>query len=370
MKCSVIYEKTLESIGRHRRIIHQGGQYSGKTVNILAALATICAQKQTTVTVTAKSFPHLRAGAMRDFERYVMPSFSTAIAQYRKSDHVVKWTSGAELEFKTYETEFDARGPKRDILFVNEANSFDYMTWWQLDSRSETSIIDYNPTIKFWAHEKVKDEPGTVFLRSWHEHNPFLSPVQHASIEGIKDPELWKVYARGITGNVVGLIYPDWDMVDTIEWEEPFFAIDFGYTNDPTAIVKMEKKRGKLYVQEIAYITGSMTAVRIKELLDNHGYNDNSIVYCEHDPDMIKQLKQLEVRAVAARKGQGSLNAGIEKLKEYDVYYIGRHIKAETEKYIWVVDELGNPTNKPIDGHNHALDAVRYGAYTHYYRAA
>jgi len=369
VKTSVIFKDTLDAIPKSRRIIHQGGQYSGKTVNILAALATVAAQSVKTITVTSKSFPHLRAGAMRDFERYVLPEFSGCIKQHRKSDHITIFNSGAVMEFKTYETEFDARGPKRDILFINEANTFDYMTWWQLDSRSEVSIIDYNPTVKFWAHEKVKDEPGTVFFRSWHEHNPFLSERQHADIEGIKDPELWKVYARGVTGNVRGLIFPDWEMVDILPFEEPFFAIDFGYTNDPTAIVKMELiKHSDLYVEELAYKTGAMTAKRINELLISHGYDDNSVVYCEHDPHIIQQLKQLDVRAVAAKKGDGSVKAGIEKLKEYNVYYQGRHIKEEKEKYIWVVDEMGNPTNKPLDGHNHLLDAIRYGAYTHYYR--
>jgi len=369
MKTSCIFEDTLAVTTTARRIIHQGGQYSGKTVNILAALATIAARSQKTITITSKSFPHLRAGAMRDFERYVLPTFAPAIKQHRKSDHVTLWNSGSVMEFKTYETEFDARGPKRDILFVNEANTFDYMTWWQLDSRSELSIIDYNPTVKFWAHEKVKDEPGTVFFRSWHVHNPFLSLRQHQEIEGIKDAELWKVYARGVTGNVKGLIFPDWEMIDSVDWEEPFFAIDFGYTNDPTAMVKMERKRDSLYVEELAYKTGAMTAKRIQEVLVAHGYTDNSVVYCEHDPHMIKQMKQLDIRAIAAKKGGGSLNAGIEKLKEYNIYYMGRHIKDETEKYIWTVDELGNPTNKPLDGHNHLLDAIRYGAYSHFYRS-
>jgi phage terminase large subunit len=376
MKVSPIFEETLNCIKTARRIQHQGGQSAGKTVNILATIATVMADPETygfpsnsTATITSMSFPHLKAGAMRDFDKYVLPEFSQAIDQYRKSDHTILWQSGAVSEFKTYETEYDARGPRRQILFVNEANTFDYMTWWQLDSRSVVSILDYNPTIRFWAHEKVKEEPGTVFKRSWHIHNPFLTDRQHAEIEGIKDKELWKVYARGLTGNVKGVIYPDWNMVESINWEEPFFAIDFGFTNDPTAIVKLEKIKEKIYVEEIAYVTGSMTAQRIKSCLEANGYDDNSIIYCEHEPNMIKQMKLLGLRAVAAKKGQGSLNAGIEKLKEYEVFYIGRNIKSEREKYIWEVNELGNPTNKPVDAHNHALDAIRYGVYSHFYRA-
>jgi phage terminase large subunit len=377
MQVSVIFQETLKLMcDRRRRIIHQGGQSSGKTVNILGAISTVLASPQTygyeeppTATVTSMSFPHLRAGAMRDFDKYVLPTFAPAIKQYRKSDHIIMWHSGAIMEFRTYETEYDARGPKRQILFVNEGNTFDYMTWWQLDSRSEVSIVDYNPTIRFWAHEKVIDEKGTALRISDHRHNPFLEKEKHNEIEGIKDKELWRVYARGLTGNVQGLIYPDWVLIDEIHWEEPFFAIDFGYTNDPTAVIKIEKHGEDVYCEEIAYKRGSMTAKRIREVLIANGYTDDSIVYCEHDPHMIKQLKMLDVRAVAAKKGSGSLNAGIEKLKEYNVFYAGRNIKDEKEKYIWEIDETGKPTNKPVDAHNHALDAIRYGVYSHFYRA-
>jgi phage terminase large subunit len=368
VEVSLIYEKTKEEIYKSRRIVHQGGQSSGKTVNILAALTDVAAREKKVITVTSMSFPHLRAGAMRDFERFVMPSFAKAIKQYRKTDHVVLFKSGGLIEFKTYETEYDARGAKRDILFVNEANTFDYMTWFQLDSRSNVSIVDYNPTAIFWVHERVIGEKRTAFFRSWHEHNPWLSEEKHNEIEAIKDPELWRVYARGMTGNIRGVIYPDWVQVDSIQWEKPFFAIDFGWTNDPTAIVKIERKKENIYVQEIAYVRGEMTPQRIRDVLNSHGFTRNSVLYCEHEPGMIKQLKMLGLTAVSAKKGPGSLNTGIEKVKEYRVFYIGQNIKSEREKYIWEVDDLGEPTNTPVDAHNHALDAIRYGVYSHFYR--
>lgn len=343
------------------------------------------------------SFPHLKGGAMRDFERYVMPSFAETIKQWRKTDHVCIFESGGLIEFKVFESEYDARGPRRNILFINEANTFDYMTWFQLDSRSNCSIIDYNPTIRFWAHEKVIGEPGTETRICHHLHNPFLSKEKHAEIENIctfsydeygnvvmkkdkngnsvpvvlkGDFELWQVYARGITGNVTGIIFPDWVLIDEIEWTDPFFAIDFGYTNDPTAIVKIERRYENIYVEEIAYQTGAMSARNIRSILEANGCTDESVIYCEHDPDMIKQLRLLDMPAQAARKGAGSVNAGIEKLKEYKVYYSGRNLKAELQKYIWETNDEGNPTNKPIDMNNHAIDATRYGVYSHFYKQA
>lgn len=378
LQVSPIYYATMKAVqDGARRIIHQGGQWSGKTVNILAALATLAANEYDTITtVTAESFPHLKGGAMRDFERYIYPKFKHQIASYHKTDHIFTFKKGAMIEFRTYEDETAARGPKRTRLFINEANKFDYMTYFQLDSRSELSILDYNPTAKFWAHDVVQPLPGTHFLLSDHRHNPFLSRDKHREIEGIKDPELWRVYARGMTGNIVGIIYPDWVEIDDLDYpndEEPFWAIDFGYTNDPTAIVKLCRKGNKIFAHEVGYTAGSLTATKIKELLYSNGYKEDQVLYCEHDGDMIRQLRINEgILAIAAKKGPGSIKAGIFKIKEYDMYYTcsSRNISEERKRYVWMTDkDTGKSLNVPTDAWNHILDAIRYGVYSHFYRS-
>jgi phage terminase large subunit len=376
MRASAIFHETLQLIrNKIRRIVHQGGQSSGKTVNILIALAvaTIEDAEPGITTITSMSFPHLRAGALRDFERFVAPNFFGAIKSYHKTDHLFTFTNGSIIEFKTYETEFDARGAKRKRLFINEANTFDYMTYWQLDARSEQTILDYNPTLRFWAHEKIIPESNTAFRISDHRHNPFLTIEKHAEIEAITDKELFKVYARGLTGNVTGLIYPDWMAIDELptDIDNWIYAVDYGYTNDPTAIVKIGRRGKSLFIQEIVYQIGRIPPTEIKRELLKHEYKpEHHPLYSEHDPDMIKQLRLLNIVAIAARKGQGSLKAGIEKMKEYRCYYTANslNIKRELSMYIWETDDLGNPTNIPVDSHNHALDAVRYGVYSHFYR--
>lgn len=376
MRASVIFHETYKLIkARSRRIVHQGGQSSGKTVNILIALAVSAIEdlEPGITTVTSMSFPHLKAGALRDFERFVAPNFSNAIKSYHKTDHLFTFNNSSIVEFKTYESEYDARGAKRKRLFVNEANTFDYMTWWQLDARSEQSIIDYNPTLRFWAHEKVIPESSTSFRISDHRHNPFLSLDKHNEIEAIRDKELFKVYARGLTGNVTGLIYPDWMAIDELptDIDNWVYAIDYGYTNDPTAIVKVGRRGQSLYIQELVYQVGSIPPTEIKRELMRHEYDrDRHPVYSEHDPDMIKQLRLLNIVVIAARKGAGSLKAGIEKLKEYKCYYTAdsHNLRRELGMYIWETDDLGTATNVPVDAHNHLLDAVRYGVYSHFYR--
>lgn len=367
-----------------RRIVHQGGQWSGKTVNVVIVLAKH-AQENTSkqlgygdevITITSQSLPHLRSGALRDFERFVYPAFKPFIKQYNKTDHTFYFKNGAIIEFKSYEDEIKASGAKRTRLYINEANAFDYMVYFQLDSRTDIqTILDYNPTAKFWVHDHLIGEEGTELFISDHRHNPFLSEAKHREIESIKDPELWKVYARGKTGNTTGIIYPNWTIINDEDYPEKedgyFFGIDFGYENDPTAIYKMVRIANNIYVKEIAYQTGGIPPRHIVQLLKSSGYDGNRQVYCEHDPDQIRQLRQLNIMALPARKGPGSIRAGIQKVKEYNVFYThsSTNLKEELKRYVWEMDkETSKPTNTPKAGWDHALDAIRYGIYSHFYR--
>lgn len=380
MKASPLYELTLNDLRTGvRSITHQGGQWSGKTVNILMALATCAAEEvpNTTdkciTTVTSMSMPHLKGGALRDFEDYVYPEFKSAITKYNRTDHLFTFGSGSKIEFKVYENEMTARGNKRKRLFVNEANSFPWMIYYQLNSRSEQSIIDYNPSLRFWAHEKVNYLDGNKVYISDHRHNLFLTEQKHREIESNPDPELWKVYARGLTGNVLGVIFPDWEMIDYEDFptdEDFFYGIDFGYTVDPTALMKMCKIGNTLYVDELAYETG-LSDNSIKNILAADGFDfEEQPLYCEHDPDMIRELRNVGIyHAVFARKGKGSVNAGIEQLKKMKVKYTNKSKNLHRERglYVWMKDkQTGETINTPVDNNNHCFDAIRYGVYSKY----
>jgi phage terminase large subunit len=399
MKVSPIFTETLRDLRCGvRRIRHQGGMAAGKTVNILAALATLASEDGPGVTtVTSMSFPHLKGGALRDFEMYVYPSFKSSIKKYHRTDHIFTFKSGHIIEFKVFDNEFAARGPRRKRLFVNEVNKYDYMTYWQLDQRSEQTIIDYNPTIRFWAHEKLEGDPDTKSYITNHTDNPFLSEQKHREIEDFcifkydKDGnkikvngkpviergnyELWKVYARGLTGNVTGLIFPNWECIDDNDFpktneQDWIWSIDFGYTNDPTAIVKICKVANTLFIKELAYEAG-LKPLQIKQILVANGHRlGRDPLYCEHDPDMVRALRNIGVNAFLARKGQGSINAGIELFNTYDVKYpsSSKNIGIERSLYIWEEDEFGKSTNIPVDRNNHLMDACRYGVYSHFLR--
>jgi phage terminase large subunit len=372
LKASPIFYATIGC--NARGIIHQGGQASGKTVNILIALAVRAAtEKDVVITVTAKSLPNLKRGAMRDFERLVYPYFKHHIRTHNKTDNIYMFRSGSMIEFKSFESEQDARGAKRDYLYVNEANSFDYLTFTQLHSRTTIqSIIDYNPSAPFWAHANLHKDPNWQLFISDHRHNPFLPDSKHREIESFKG-EMFRVYARGLTGNIEGVIFPDWKLVSQTEMptgDDFIFGVDYGYTNDPTALVKVWIIGSQVYVEELAY-QPAITSLQLKEMLFLNGYTDKTPLYSEHDTLMISELRRLGVRnIVMANKKPGSVLNGIRKLKEYNVHYSENSVGLydELKKYQWLTDDEGKTINKPVDAYNHTIDAVRYAVYTHFFR--
>jgi phage terminase large subunit len=369
--------------------INQGGTDSGKTYAIMQLLFTYALtinppKIDPVITIVGESIPNLKAGAYRIGQSIYenTPEILDAVLMWNRSDMTFIFKNGWKMEFKSYETEQQAKQGKRQFSFFNEANGINWMIFWQVAKRTRQKVfIDYNPSAPFWAHEKLiettpesNDLSATVnLIISDHRHNPFLSEKDHARTEGIKDPELWRVYARGLTGNLQGLIYVNWKQIPDEDFPQEdglFGGVDFGYTNDPTAAVACVRVANNIYVKELCYQT-AMTPMQLTTLFKSCGFGENTPIYCEHDGDMIRQLRTLELLAVAARKGAGSINAGISKVKEYNIFYTAssKNIEFERSKYMWLIDkETGKPVNTPVETNNHLMDAIRYAIYTNFYR--
>jgi phage terminase large subunit len=181
------------------------------------------------ITVTGESIPNLKKGAYRDAETIFAqsPVLKHYILFWNKSERIIYFKNGSLMEFVSNLDEQSAKNGKRDILFVNEANGISWAIFFQMAIRTRHDIyIDYNPSAPFWAHEKLigtgpetNDLSATIqLIISDHRHNCFLSEEEHRKIEGIKDKELWKVYARGMTGNLTGLIHPNWKKIPDADY--------------------------------------------------------------------------------------------------------------------------------------------------------
>jgi phage terminase large subunit len=367
---------------RKRIIILQGGGDSGKTTTALQFFGIDSIQQpHSLTTVTAQDLPNLKGGALRTFQRYVLSDLDPFIEDYNKSSLTYTFKNKSIYEFKSFDDEQDARGSERDNLLANEVNKMSYSLFWQLQRKTRRRIIaDYNPTSPFFIHERILSGAEKQFADQYqlyitdHRHNPFLSQQEHDAYESISDPELFRVYARGLTGKVTGLILGHFKKCTAPpeQYDRVCFGLDIGYVNDPTALVKMYVKGSTRWFIELCYKPG-MSAQEIKDLLILNGYNNNTPVYSEADPNMINQLRRLAIAASPAIKGPGSVAAGLSKIREHECYYMGENFEKEIMNYKWVEAEdliTGKTvmTNVPVDVWNHLADASRYADYTDYFR--
>lgn len=350
--------------------VNQGGTSSGKTYAILQVLfCKAIAQKDQVITVAGQDIPNLKVGALRDAADIVdkTPAFQQAIESFNKTDRVYKFTNGSVIEFNSYDDFQDAKSGKRDYLFVNEANGIPYVVYEQLALRTRKQIfIDYNPNEEFWVHEKILPEKSTQLFISDHRHNPFLPDVMRAKIEGLrdKDEELFKVYARGLTGKVEGLILRNFFEVDAIPVEATLIAngLDFGFTNDPTAFLQVFKQNGELWIDEIIYSTNLTNDMIARELKNNSVSGE--IVADSAEPKSIQEIMNEGFWVTPAEKGKDSIRQSINILKRYKLNITRRStgLRKEIRSYKWKVDKGGKPLNEPIDFMNHSIDALRYVA--------
>lgn len=357
---------------RKRTKVNQGGTSSGKTYSIMQVLFVKAMERYgRVITVVGQDVPNLKKGAFRDAKniRNASPVLQAWFPKVNEGERIFNCINGSIIEFSSFKDAQDAKSGKRDILFANEANGIPFDIFWQLYIRTKEEVfIDYNPSARFWVHEKMLNRNDVQLIISDHRQNRFLTKEQHAMIEGIEDDELWKVYARGATGSITGLIFPHYNVVDELppreEWKMHVYCLDFGFTNDPTALIHLVLAHGELWLDELIYTTG-MTNPMIAERAKALGLTRaDTIVADSAEPKSIRELNNLGLSVEACVKGADSVINGIDIMKRYVLNVTRRSggTRKELQNYKWRVTKDGVTTNEPVDYFNHAIDAARYGA--------
>lgn len=354
-----------------RTFVNQGGTSSGKTYTLMQVLIYFAlVDNGCVITIAGQDLPNLKVGAMRDAKTIINNNdWLRNYFKFNESSSFFQGLNGSIIEFKSYQNEQDAKNGKRDYLFLNEANGVSFAIFWQLSIRTRKKVyIDYNPSERFWAHNELIGREDVKLIISDHRGNPFLTKEEHERIENIEDEELHKVYARGLTGKLSGVIFPNFAIVDELpnndEWKLFGFGLDFGFTNDPTALVKVVLAHGELYVDLLIYETG-LTNPKIAEKAKAEGVTRKTqIVADSAEPKSIAELNNLGLWAVPTLKGKDSILLGIDILQRYKINVTRRSIALieELQSYKWEENKDSKKTNKPIDDFNHAIDALRYFA--------
>lgn len=348
----------------------QGGTSSGKTFAVLPILIDIAAKNPLSeISVVAESIPHLKRGAMKDFKKIMVETGRWVDSRWNATDFKYNFSNGSQIEFFSADNDSKLRGARRDYLYMNEANNMTFHAYTELASRTKKGVyLDWNPVNEFWFHTDLQNDSDVDFIIVTYEDNEAcpesaLNFILKAK-EKAKTSSYWenwyKVYGLGQIGTLDGVIFNNWQAIDTIPNDARLigYGIDFGYSNDPTAIVEVYKWNDKRIVNEICYqkeLSNSQIAKFITQKLPT---------YCDSaEPKSIAELTKLGVRAFGVTKGSDSINFGIQTMQgqEYLITKQSTNLINELRKYAWDKDKkTGATLNKPIDMYNHAIDAFRY----------
>ena len=367
-----VYSEVSDAVKRGCRTISaQGSSRSSKTYNIVLFLCLhLLEHPNTRLSVVRKTLPAIRGSVLYDFKDILVRLGIWADANFNKSEMIYTFPNGSFVEFFSTDQEQKLRGRKRDILFVNEANELSFVEWQQLAMRTaQFKILDYNPSFSedHWIM-KLNDESGVYHFVTTYRDNPFLEQTIIDEIESLqtKSPTLWQIYGLGKRAIVEGIVFPRIEQVAEFpDWcKSEFIGIDFGYTNDPTAIVKVgyavnADDEECLFIDEICYRT-RMTTGDICDAL--RPYRDMTIDAESADPRLIDEIHKSGARIYPVKKGTGSIEAGISRMQTFRIFVTARSLNVlkEFRNYTYAQDKDGRWLNIPIDAYNHAIDAVRY----------
>lgn len=320
----------------------------------------------TKITVVSHSLPHLKKGALRDFLDIMYAWNWYNENEHNKTDNVYHFDNNSYIEFFGLEDPGKARGPGRDVLFVNEANLISKALFDQLDMRTRfKAIIDLNPAdFECWCYA-IADGGEAVKIHSTYKDNPYLSEAQVRVIESYKDadPLMWKVFGLGQRGASEEQIYTHQKLIDELPNKgQVWYGLDFGY-NVPSALVKIEHYEGAVYAKEMLYQT-KLTTADLVEVIKGLGISPYDEIFCDAaEPKTIEELYRAGFNAMSSDK---DVTEGIRKVKSMPLYVTAdsSNLRKELGSYQWKRDKDGKILDEPEKMNDHLCDALRYGVFT------
>lgn len=350
----------------------QGGTSASKTFSILAILIDKAIKiPNLEISIVSESIPHIRRGTNKDFLKIMKETGRYIPSHYNKTLLRYEFSNGSYIEFFSADDESRLRGARRNILYLNECNNINYDAYLQLSIRTDGDIyLDYNPTSKFWVHSEVINQPDSELLVLTYKDNEALSEeivkILESNREKAKTSSYWenwcKVYLDGEIGSVEGTIFTDYEIIDKIPEEASLigYGLDFGFAQDPAALISVYKYNDDIVVDEVIYQTGLLNS-ELSNLMKS--YEVKGEIFCDSaEPKSIAELKRLGHQVKPVEKGKDSVNYGIQILQQKHMLVTKRSINLldEFSKYMWKKNRDGGYDPTPIDAFNHGCDALRY----------
>lgn len=370
MQATPVFQKNLDAFNdpKIKIIVNQGGTRSSKTYSI-AQLFIVRAMEAAGefITICRKTSPSLKSSVMRDFFDILKSGGVYREAHHNKTDREYS-LYGNTFEFTSLDVPQKKRGTKRDHLWLNEGNEFDYEDFFQMMIRTRGKIlIDYNPSDEFhWIYDKVLPRKDCCFIKSTYKDNPFLEQSIIDEIERLQetDENYWKIYGLGEVGKRKAIIYDKWDLVDSfpLHVDDEIYGVDFGY-NNPSVLLRIGvKDLVHIYIEQLIYernLTNTDFIYKIEQLI---GGTRKKIVADSAEPDRIEEIIRAGFYVEGCKKGKNSVKDGIDIVKRKRLHIVKSAAETikEIQSYKWKEDTAGRILDEPVPFNDHSCSAFRY----------
>jgi phage terminase large subunit len=348
-----------------------GGTSASKTYSILMILIDYAqSNRNKKIDIMSESYPHLEDGAIKDFKEIMLDRGYWKDHLWNSTKHAYIFETGSVIKFISIDKLGKAHGPRRDVLFINEANNIDFSIYEQLEVRTKEIIwLDWNPINEFWYYTEIKDKIDHDFLRlTYLDCIEVLDPRIVASIESRKNNKnWWRVYGLGLLGEIETRIYTGWKIIDEIPFEARLERrwLDFGYTNDPTAIGDVYYHNGGYILDEQVYLKG-LSNKNIADRIKAMPKTQTLIIADSAEPKSIDELRMYGLNIMPCEKGKDSVRNGIQLVQEQPISVTKRSVNIikEYRNYLWMSDKNGKILNEPEKINDHHMDGIRYALST------
>ena len=348
-----------------------GGASASKTYSILPILIDRAIKnKNEVITVVSDTARNLRDGAQRDFINIMRDLGRWDRSKWRATDNKYIFGNGTIIEFLGADEPDKFRGPRRDRLYVNEANRIAFDTFVQMDTRTRKEVfLDWNPTAPFWYEEQIKGKVEHSALRLTYLDNEALSEQELEQFNYRKKlaeegdeymQNWWRVYGLGLTGSIEGSCIKSFKICKGIMEGYQLIGIGLDFGNvDPNAAVCLYKNDQDHYIFDEILYQGELHISDISNALKEYDAN----IYADYSwPQTILELKKIGHHIYKCKKGPDSIKHGIDLLnsKVIHVTESSKNLIHEFRTYRYKVDKNGDQVDGKYEGPDHLVDACRY----------
>jgi phage terminase large subunit len=386
IKATPVFEKNWNALqsGNYKYIINSGSSRSSKTFSILQIFWLIAWSKpRIKLSVFRNTKKDCKDTILQDMLKYypTLPNYN--LISFNKTESVFSFPNGSAINIEGTDDELKVHGFHSDYLWFNEFYKMPKSTFDQLDMRCSNNVfMDYNPVGKLWSDDLIKQD-NAILIHSTFRDNPFCPEEQKKKIlsydpsnpynieQGTADNYMWQVYGLGLKAEKPNRIFKGWkpieaNMFDTIPYQS-YYATDFGLSA-PTANLEFKFDGDKsFFFRERLYKPMNEMKGTLVEELENIGTDKTKENICDSGNEInqseSRKLKNAGHNVIPAKKGAGSISAGIETMQKCIIYYTKDSINLENEyeNYSWRIYNGMQMDEPEQNNEDHLLDCARMG---------